>query len=123
MLHLSLSLSIIICTFFVARFLAAKTRLVERDTDATIARKLKTSPINVELERLTEENGVLRNLLIDIVENEASVPRQTPDTTNEVNLAMKARMQRRREIFGEAVFNLQKAGKSGTAARTFKING
>lgn len=123
MLHLSLSLSIIICTFFVARFLAAKTRLVERDTDATIARKLKTSPINVELERLTEENGVLRNLLIDMVENEASVPRQTPDTTNEVNLAMKARMQRRREIFGEAVFNLQKAGKSGTAARTFKING
>lgn len=123
MLYLSLSLSIIICTFFVARFFAAKTRYMENDIDATIARKLSTSPVSVEMRRLTEENGVLRNLLIDMVENEASVPRQTSKTANEVDLAMKARTERRREIFGEAVFTLQQAGKSSFSARDFKING
>jgi hypothetical protein len=123
MLYLSLSLSIIVCAFFVARFLAAKTRLVEKDIDATIARKLSTSPVSAEMRRLTEENGVLRNLLIDMVENEASVPRQTSETANEVKLAIEARTRRRREIFGEAVFTLQQAGKSRTAARNFKING
>lgn len=122
-LSLSLSLSIIVCTFFVARFLAAKTRLVKKGIDATIARKLSTSPVSAEMRRLTEENGVLRNLLIDMVENEASVPQQTLETTNEVELALEARTRRRREIFGEAVFTLQQSGKSRTAARTFKING
>ncbi|WP_426122806.1 hypothetical protein [Pararhizobium sp. PWRC1-1] len=123
MLYLSISLSIIICTFFIARFLAATTRLVEKDINATIARKLSTSPVSADMRRLTEENGVLRNLLIDMVENEASVPRQTSETANEVKLAIEARTRRRREIFGEAVFTLQQAGKSRIAARTFKING
>ncbi|KQS91247.1 hypothetical protein ASG42_11160 [Rhizobium sp. Leaf391] len=122
MLYVSLSLCVIVSTFLVGRFFAAKTRLVEKDIEDAIARKLSTSSLNVELLRLKEENGVMRNLLIDMVENEASVAQAAPQTPDQKNRAMNARTQRRREIFGEAVFALQ-AGNVQSTARNLKING
>jgi hypothetical protein len=122
MLFAAFSLSAIFCTFFIARFLAAKTRLIEKDIDAAIARKLSKSPLNLELARLKDENGVLRNLLIDMLENEGSVAAPVTTTPAQQDRAMKAKIQRRREIFGEAVFALQ-AGPGRIAARSFKING
>src|SRR5688572_4618683 len=107
MLYVVLFLCVIVSTFLFGRFIAAKTRLVEQDIEKTIARKMSKSPLNVELLRLKEENGVLRNLLIDMVENEASVAKAAPQTPDEKNRVMNARMHRRREIFGEAIFALQ----------------
>lgn len=49
MLYVALSLCAMICTFFLCRFFATKTRLVEKTIDETIARKLATSPLNNEL--------------------------------------------------------------------------
>lgn len=112
MLYVTLFLCVIVSTFLLSRYIAAKTRLVEHDIDKAISRKLSKSPLNVEVLRLKEENGVLRNLLLDMVENEASGVKAAPQTQDQKNLLMSARLQRRREIFGEAIFALQQAGGS-----------
>lgn len=59
-------------TFFVARFFAVKTRLIEKCSDTAMVRKLSTSREHVELNRLREQNSVMRNLLIDTLEKENS---------------------------------------------------
>ncbi len=70
---LAFALCVLISAFFIGRFFTAKARLVEKTIEETIERKLSKSPIHAELLRLREENGVMRNLLIDMVENEASL--------------------------------------------------
>ncbi|WP_426231729.1 hypothetical protein [Pararhizobium sp. DWP3-4] len=112
MLYLILAMSAIICTFFIGRFFAAKTRLVEKAIDDIVVRKLSNSRTNIELSRLREQNGVMRNLLIDMLENEGPVVSAVAKTPSEQDRAAKARVQRRREIFGEAVFALQQAGNA-----------
>ncbi len=119
MLYLCLTFSIVVCTTFAVRFFAAKTRLVEKTIEETIARKLASSPLQVELVRLREENGVMRNLLIDMVENEASLAYATQMSEAEKTRAIEARTQRRREVFGEAIAALQKPG--GGQDATFKF--
>jgi hypothetical protein len=123
MLYLCLALCAMFLTFFVGRFFSAKTRLVERTIDETIARKLSASPINIELARLKEENGVMRNLLIDMVENEASLAQATHMSEAEKARAMNSRALRRREIFGEAIFALQHMGDARNSAPNLQIHG
>jgi hypothetical protein len=119
MQYLCLTLSIVVGMAFAARFFATKTRLVEKTIEETIARKLASSPLQVELVRLREENGVMRNLLIDMVENEASLAHATQMSEAEKTRAMAARTHRRRELFGEAIAALQKPG--GGQDATFKF--
>jgi hypothetical protein len=110
MLYPVLAVCILTATFFVARYLAARTRLVEKAISDAIGRKLAASPLNNEISRLNEENSVMRNLLIDLVENEGSVA--TAMAPDDAARAVNLRTQRRREIFGEAVFVLQQTGKT-----------
>jgi hypothetical protein len=101
--------------------LAAKTRLVEKAIDDAISRKLASSPVKNDLTRLSEENSVMRNLLIDMVENEGSVAiAMAPD---DAARAFNLRTQRRREIFGEAVFVLQQTAKPRSQTSNAKIHG
>ncbi|NTH25638.1 hypothetical protein G6K83_11200 [Agrobacterium rhizogenes] len=100
---LILTLCAVVCTYFVARFFAAKARLAESAIDKVIAQKLEGSPLIGELDRLREENGVMRNLLIDMIENEASMSSGNV-TEAELARAVIAARRRRREIFGEAAY-------------------
>lgn len=111
MLYFALALCILTSAFFIGRFFATKTRLVEKSIDETIERKLSTSPIRAELLRLREENGVMRNLLIDMVENEASLAGAARMPEMERTRAENARSLRRREVFGEAILVLQQTNK------------
>ncbi|MBB3962506.1 hypothetical protein [Rhizobium metallidurans] len=99
-------LCIALCAFSVMRYLAARTRLAEKKIDEAIARKLRASPILTEMQEIREMNAVMRNLLIDMVENEASAS-PLDIRADDKERAYKLRHQRRREIFGEAVFLLQ----------------
>ncbi|WP_195909663.1 hypothetical protein [Rhizobium tubonense] len=121
MLYLIPVMCAVVCTFFVARYFAAKTRLVEKTIEDTIARKLSSSGPSGALNRLKEENGVMRNLLIDMIENEASVPTAGSNTPSEEQArAINARIGRRREIFGEAIFVLQQTETSPTRDHNLK---
>ncbi|MGZ9719524.1 hypothetical protein [Rhizobium miluonense] len=111
--YLILTLCAVVCTFFITRFFAVKTRLAEKAVDDMIGLKLKASPLIGELERLKEENGVMRNLLIDMIENEASVPPANVAVTEaERARAIIVARQRRREIFGEAIYVIRQAKES-----------
>ncbi|MDM9627614.1 hypothetical protein QTL95_17060 [Rhizobium sp. S152] len=110
MLYVFVALCALACSFLVGRYFAAKTRLVEQTIDDTITRRLAASPVMLELGRITEENGVLRNLLIDIVENEASLSKSAQMTEEERVRATNARTARRRELFGEALLALKRPG-------------
>jgi hypothetical protein len=124
MLYLIPLLCAVVCTFFAAQFFAAKTRSVEKAIDEAILKKLAASPMAVELDRLKEENGVMRNLLIDMVENETSVPAPaTHPTSSETARAMNTRTLRRREIFGEAVYLLRQTEKPRRLGENSKIDG
>jgi hypothetical protein len=112
MFYFVLGLCAVVVTFSVARYFALKALLVEKTINETIARKLLTSKHSVELDRLREENGVVRNLLKDMLENEASVAALNQD----ILPAEKQRIvgiiaQRRREILAEATFILQHSDK------------
>lgn len=122
MLYLCLALCAMFLTFSVGRYLAARTRLVEKTIEETIDRKLSVSPINIELARLKEENGVMRNLLIDMVENETSLSQTTQMSTADKARAENSRRLRRREIFGEAIFTLQHTQNTQSTAYS-KIRG
>ena len=117
MFYLVLGLCAVVMTFFVARYFALKARLVEKTINETIARKLLTSKHSAELHRLREENGVVRNLLKDMLENEASAAafnREIPPA--EKQRIAGAITQRRREIFAEAMFTLQHDEKARARA-------
>ncbi|PZM10884.1 hypothetical protein [Rhizobium tubonense] len=124
MLYLIAVLCAVVCTFFVARYFAVKTRLVEKAIEDTITRKFSASGPGAALNRLKEENVVMRNLLIDMIENETSVPTATSSPPSEEQArAINARIRRRREIFGEAIFVLQQAETSSTRDHNLKIHG
>lgn len=124
MLYLILTLCAVVCTFFIARFLAIKTRLAEKAVDDVIALKLKTSPLIGELDRLREENGVIRNLLMDMIENEASVPPANVTLTEaERTRAIIIARQRRREIFGEAIYLIRHTNGSRSLNSKSRISG
>ncbi|WP_337270713.1 hypothetical protein [Oryzifoliimicrobium ureilyticus] len=107
MLYSCLIVALIFLTFTVSRFFFVKTRLIEKKIDEVISRKLSASPVSAELNRLKEENGVMRNLLLDMLENEASLSNTTRMSETEKTRALSSRVQRRREICGEALLALQ----------------
>lgn len=65
---------------------------------------------------LKEQNAVMRNLLLDIVENEASLVGVGSDALGEQSRRYKDRLARRRELYGEAVVLLD-----GDAAPVIRI--
>lgn len=110
MFYLVLSLCAVTVTFFVSRYLVLKARLVEKNINEVIARKLLESKHTEELNRHREDISVMRNLLIDMVENEASLAGVDENTPAEERARrFNARTVRRRELFGEALAVLQKA--------------
>ncbi|EJC80654.1 hypothetical protein Rleg4DRAFT_2289 [Rhizobium leguminosarum bv. trifolii WSM2297] len=121
MLYLIPALFVITCAIFVGRYYAIKAGLAQTILDDAIARKLSTSPLNLEVMRLREQNAVMRNLLLDMVENEASVETDRPKT--EQARAFSARTLRRREIFGEAVFVLEQSERPQASNQNLKIPG
>jgi hypothetical protein len=117
MFYLVLGLCAVIVTFFTARYFAVKTRLVEKTINETIARKLLTTKHSAELNRLREENGIMRNLLMDMVENEASIAAINQNiSSTEKQRIVGAMALRRREIFAEAMYTLQHSEKIGARA-------
>jgi len=100
-----------ICAIAVFRYIAAKTRLAEKSIDEAIAKRLYASPLMSELRDLRELNGVMRNLLMDLVEAEDIKP-QSPSSrvsANERKRLYSIREERRREIYAETLVLLRHA--------------
>lgn len=122
--YLILTLCAVVCTFFIARFYAVRTRLAEKAIDDVIGHRLKASPLIGELERLKEESGVMRNLLIDMIENEVSVPPASIAATEaERARAIIVARQRRREIVGEAIHVVRQAKEARNMNSETKVSG
>ena len=103
MLFVILSACVVVLTFATVGLLAAKKRLVEQQIDEIVARKLASGrdAMTVEILDLREANGVMRNLLIDIAENEAATDLRA-DLPEEVTTRLVAdRTARRRELLAE----------------------
>ena len=100
-----------------ARYLLAKTRLTEKSIDAAIARRLHTSPVLSEMRELRELNGVMRNILADLVENEELAVRRPDDHRSPATRTLWVQMRdpRRREIYGEAILLLRQTARTRTA--------
>ncbi len=122
MLTVICATSALISAFFIGRYFAAKKRLAEKAIEEVIAKKLATSPVILEIGSLKEENGVMRNLLIDMVENEASLAKAAEMTEAQRSRAITARTRRRRELFGEALLAIRKTGPSSKWERHVKID-
>jgi hypothetical protein len=74
----------ILLTISLMEYLNAKKRLVDQQIEEVVARKLKNhqNDQTIEILNLREACGVMRNLLMDIAENEASldgITNRTPD--------------------------------------------
>lgn len=108
MIYIIFALYALVATFFACRYFAAKTLLVEQEIDKAIARRFLFSEKALELAKLREENAVIRNLLLDLLENEADFPVQ-PATVSKDDLRRMsvAKIQRYREILAESRHLLQ----------------
>ncbi|WCJ64993.1 hypothetical protein [Agrobacterium tumefaciens] len=108
MIYIIFALCALVATFFACRYFAAKTLLVEQEIDKAIARRFLSSEKALELAKLREENAVIRNLLLDLLENEADFPVQ-PATVSKDDLRRMsvAKIQRYREILAESRHLLQ----------------
>ncbi len=103
MLYVLVAMSAIVAAMFICRYYAAKTRLVEKEIEKAIARRVATSDKVVEFARIREENAVMRNLLLDLLENEASLPvTQSGASPDDVSRLKFAKIQRYREILAES---------------------
>lgn len=108
MIYVVIALCALVTTFFACRYYAAKALLVQHDIDKAIAQKFALSGKASELSKLREENAVIRNLLLDLVENEAAFPIHQATVSNDDLLRMKAtKIQRYREILAESQHLLQ----------------
>ncbi|MBX9455820.1 MAG: hypothetical protein KL863_07205 [Rhizobium sp.] len=103
MLVLVLVACVVVLTFAVFGLIAAKTRLVEHEIEAIVTRKLASGreALAAEVLDLGEANAVMRNLLLDIAENEA-----TADVVNDLPAEVltritENRLARRRELLAE----------------------
>lgn len=109
MLSILVAVCAIVTTFTVSRYYLSRTRLVETEIEKVIARKFSTSERALELGKLREENAVMRNLLLDLVENETLMPISRADRSKADFLHLKAtKVQRYREILAESVHFLQR---------------
>ncbi len=122
MLTITIAVSALLSTVFAGRYFITKNRLSEKAIEQVIANKLAKSPLVREIESLREENGVMRNLLIDIVENEASLANAAEMTDAQRSHALKARTQRRRELFGEALLAIRMSQPSFNLTQKTRID-
>lgn len=108
MIYIIFALCALVATFFACRYFAAKTLLVEQEIDKAIERRFLSREKALELAKLREENAVIRNLLLDLLENEADFPVQ-PATVSKDDLRRMsvAKIQRYREILAESRHLLQ----------------
>ena len=107
MIYILFALCALVTTFFACRYYAARTLLAEHDIDKAIARRFASSGKAIELAKLREENAV-RNLLLDLLENEAAFPVQQANFSKDDLSRMKAaKIQRYREILAESRHVLQ----------------
>lgn len=90
-------------TFAAISLMAAKRRLVDHEIEAVIAKKLSTrrDALTQEVLDLREANGVMRNLLMDIAENEATanIVNDLPEPVT--TRIASTRVARRRELLAE----------------------
>ena len=94
----------VLLTLSLMDYLNAKKRLVDKQIEDIISRKLKTERDRqtVEILNLREACGVMRNLLMDIAENETSVAALDDKAPKGVRLRVIAnRDSRRRELCAE----------------------
>jgi hypothetical protein len=94
---------IVVLTFAVVSLLAAKKRLVEQQIEEIVARKLASGreAMAAEILDLGEANSVMRNLLIDIAENEATAEVRGDLPENVLTRIVADRTVRRRELLAE----------------------
>lgn len=119
MIYIVIALCALVTAFFACRYYATKTLLVEHDIDKAIARKFESSGKAIELAKLREENAVIRNLLLDLLENEVAFPMQQATVPMDDLFRMKAtKIQRYREILAESRHVLQQ----GEASRVFGLS-
>jgi hypothetical protein len=109
MLFFVLGACAVVLTFAAISLLAAQKRLAEKRIEEIVARKLATSrdDLATEVLDLREENGVMRNLLMDIAENEATA-NVVNDLPEQVMTRISSnRIARRRELLAEVDAVLQ----------------
>jgi hypothetical protein len=102
-----IALCAVVATFTFCRYFAAKTRRVENDIKAVVERKLATSDYRIQLSQLKEENAVMRNILLDLVENETCSPVVRSGSQADLARFKRTKIQRYREILAESVHVLQ----------------
>lgn len=97
------SACIVVLTFAAVSLLAAKKRLVEQQIDEIVARKLASGrdAMTAQILDLGEANSVMRNLLIDIAENEASADIRADLPEGVMTRIVADRTVRRRELLAE----------------------
>ncbi len=125
MLAVIVSVCASICAIVCIRFYALKTRLTEKSIDEAIARRLQASPLMAEVRDLRELNGVMRNLLVDIVEAEDMKPQSAIGeiSQQERKRLISIRETRRREIYAEALVVLRQADVSAPGTRVERAQG
>lgn len=103
MLYVVLVGCAVVLTFAAVGLIAAQRRLVEQRISEMVARKLACSrdALALELGDLREENGVMRNLLLDIAENEASAKVGSDLPDHVTTKIAENRVARRRALLGE----------------------
>jgi hypothetical protein len=100
------ALALIVAAFAICRYYWSKTRLVEKEIEKVIARKFASGEHGVMIAKLREDNAIMRNLLLDLVENEAV---STPTAFSADRAQVRdSKIQRYREILAETVSFLQR---------------
>lgn len=109
-------------TIALIHYLTTKTRLAEKMIDQAIMRRLSSSTVMTELARTRDNNAVMRNLLIDLVENETSTAARMIDATlAEQKRHARLRIQRYKEILSEAAYVIQRSGGTETKSEHQKV--
>lgn len=107
MLPLVIVVCILVATFLCARYYVVKARLTSSELDKVIADKLAQSDHRRLVARLEEENSIMRNLLLDMVENNTNTRILAAESPMEKSRLQADRMSRNREIVAEAAFVLR----------------
>ena len=100
------AIAVIVAGFAICRYYWSKTRLVEKEIEKVIARKFASGEHGIMIAKLREDNAIMRNLLLDLVENEAVSP-PTASSAEQAQVR-NAKIQRYREILAETVSFLQR---------------
>lgn len=107
MFPFAIVLCILVATYFFARYYVLKALLMSNDLDKVIADKLAQTDHRRLVARLEEENSIMRNLLLDMVENNTNTRILTAESPMEKSRLQADRMSRNREIVAEAAFVLR----------------